>query len=348
MEQVWMPPGPELTDLAAITGKIKKKHAYFDHVRVWFDTEAPPGTEARLRNLCGGGVKSSFVPMELYTTRAGKKIASRQWLSSWELFQPTNAAFTYLRAQTQGRSLINYVEITLDWITDTLLEAEELQEFLESHLIKPWHGQRPFGRYRTSLYYGERPKGGYTNLLCYSDKPSRMTGDPCCHVEWRLQGRTRVKNNKHVEIATFEDLLAFDHYTFWKTHLVLRDITSLERIGKAFLGQTRRKKPLLKTYRGLPPFNWDVRAGSLLLRGWGRIPWKTEGIKKVQNSPPLAKENPGRQPALFSVQALLLQGREVCDVTTCLKKISNDAFLPSPRRTPLSREPGRPRLQGPT
>jgi hypothetical protein len=161
MEHVWMGPEPQQVDLAEITGKIKDKKLYFDRVRIWFDTKVPPGTRNALKRYCGG-LKRRTKPMRY--RRGGVRVEDPKWLSSWDLLQPTNKAFEYLRQRTAGEYLINYVEITLDWITDTREDARALQQFLEGHLIKRWRGQQRCLVHRGTFYIGSRIPHGYTRL----------------------------------------------------------------------------------------------------------------------------------------------------------------------------------------
>jgi hypothetical protein len=362
MEKVWMGPGLQQIDLAEIVAKIKGKKPYFDRVRVWFDTKVPPELPHIGKPFCGRKTKKGTQPMSYQI--GGRWFEDPQWLSSWDLFQPTNDAFEYLRDHTEGDYLINYLEITLDWITDTHEDARALQRFLEGHLIKQRRGQQHCLKYRGTFYIGSRLPHGYTRLDVYSDRPSKVAegNTPCCHVEWTLQGSRRIKTYKDVKIKEFDDLLTFNHRTFWGSHLILRDIISLEIFGKTLRGQRRRKKPSAPVDRRA--WNEDENDAYLYLRGCCWLPddrrdppneWESsedsdeadaEEYREevVEPDDPRKRDTPekGYPPQGFCIQAMLEHEKEF-PLKKGLREILNYRFLPPMRKRPLTGVPLRKR-----
>src|SRR5712664_1809101 len=84
-------------DLAKITGLIKRKVAYFDRVKVWFRADTPLGDAGIVKALCRGGAQQITTPMR-YKSK-GEVVESPVWLSCWDLRQPSDAVFEYLRDQ---------------------------------------------------------------------------------------------------------------------------------------------------------------------------------------------------------------------------------------------------------
>jgi hypothetical protein len=65
---------------------------------------------------------------------------------------------------------------------------------------------------------------------------------------------------------SFEDMANFDHRIFWQRRLLLKEIVSLEELGKTFMGHRRKRKPLWVSYKGVPSFNAYLRAGDDCVR----------------------------------------------------------------------------------
>ena len=220
-EQVGMSPSLRPTDVAVITGKIKDKAVvYLERVRVWFQTDAPPGDEATLAARCHGGVERGTAPQR-YETGDGQWEESEKWRSSWDLHQPQDEAFRYLRKETKKRPYrIDPVEPALDWITDTVLEATELQEFFDLHALKRWYDR--YTKPGTTSGIGTPKHGDYTSIDAYSDTLSPVAKKPCCHVVGKKERSTRgyiIEIHIGFFVSTFDELLAFPLNTFWQYHL---------------------------------------------------------------------------------------------------------------------------------
>jgi len=64
--------------------------------------------------------------------------------------------------------------------------------------------------------------------MATSAKASRITGEPCCHVEWRITGRVALKAAGITNVA---DLLSFDHHEFWQRRLLIAE-WDLQKLGR--------------------------------------------------------------------------------------------------------------------
>jgi len=96
----------------------------------------------------------------------------------------------------------------------------------------------------------------------YSDRPSKVTRQPCVHVEWRLKGKSIVESQGIYDV---EQVIDFDHRQFWKAHLYLEAI-DFRALGRQRRGAGRSKAPRVAPFGSLGPIDLDVRAGHLLAR----------------------------------------------------------------------------------
>ncbi len=175
--------------------------------------------------------------------------------------QPRDEAFSFLDKVLEGRYFLNYIEFALDLITETRLDAEEVQDFLDEHQIKLWRGKQQLGYYQTTTY-SSKDRWVNNKIVRYSDKPSKMTGTDGCHVEWRM---CRALTVRKAGINNLLNLIDFDHHNFWKKRFQLREII-LESLGKYFMKRSRRKKPWIEEYIPGIPVNVYRRIGNLIVR----------------------------------------------------------------------------------
>jgi hypothetical protein len=154
-----------------------------------------------------------------------------------------------------------YVEIALDIITDSDLEARNLHWAIEQCIVQPWAGNRNICNYLGTTYTGQRQPGPHDHMAIYSDEPSRATGElNCVHIEWRYQGRKRLFK---IGIEEPGDLPAFDFNQYWRSHLPLHFL-DLERYGRWLsnkeTGQRRQKPAIAPSQRG-DCYNLDLQNG---------------------------------------------------------------------------------------
>ena len=246
-----------MTKLGDPTPGIKPHSIYpfFDVVQVRFASPLSDEAIRRLKRHCGGGVVD-------WTEKFWFNPDYPQCL---RLFQPSPAAFAML---VRRDVLINYVEVSLDWIFATAEEAERARRFVDRHWAMT-HYRQDDDRH-VHVHEGTRytaPQASPRDFVVYHDKESKLTGEvDCCHLEVRFQSR---QSCSRLGIETFDDLLAFDHRQFWTRNLRFLEIDPV-KLGrqhrKKRLGHRRTTRWVVKTRTG---FEYDVdRAiGNAIIRG---------------------------------------------------------------------------------
>jgi hypothetical protein len=150
--------------------------------------------------------------------------------------------------------LINYVEITLDYIFDAPAKAADAEEYLNRHLHRRHKGPKqkvwPVSSSRGRTRYDGPPYAPNLTVV-YAEHHSRVTGELfCLHVERRINGVRAVRN---AGIRSGGDLLDFDHHEFWRKKLVLYDGPDPKRLGRFFLnppGENRNTTDQDHVYAG--------------------------------------------------------------------------------------------------
>ena len=212
---------------------VKAIYAYVDVVRVWVHVPLTDADESYLREHCGS-VHVWNKPMK-YQPR---------WCKRIQLNQPSTTALSYLNMVTRGNHLINYVELALDLIADDAPGADALHQYLDMHLVQPWHGkQRPWSHVTSSYNSGKR--WVRNTFATYSTRPPKSTSDMyCCHLEWRI---SKARTMRDVGITSLASLIGFDHRSFWEWRLQLRAI-AYGKLGRA-VQKTKRRKPRIQSSR---------------------------------------------------------------------------------------------------
>lgn len=240
----------------SIVEKIKDKISYIDRVTFWLPTDRPDFDVKVLKDFCSRAPRVTKEPMR----------SNSAWNCKIELFQPTEEAFIYLRENIITTYLINHFEPSLDFIAETVIDAENLKDFFIQHIIKRWQRGEINSKFENGFYFKKRMSA--SNLLGYHGRPSKISSEPCCHIEMRFQGRQAVKR---AGISSFDDLISFNHRTFWNKYLQLRRIKDVELIGKAIIKLHGKAQPV---YTG----SARRRTGSLFLRGHAQIGDANDGM----------------------------------------------------------------------
>jgi hypothetical protein len=243
-----------------IRNRIKDRIPYIDKIRAWF-TAKPNYDMNHLRTLCG----------KLYTSESpeckGRRrtivVRNQRCTYFVELYQPSREALQYLVENTQPpiQYFINHVEVSLDFFTDTEDHLEKIARFFRRYRVRLWHNSEwltiVYKKHRDHLDPEMFPLQGLTyterrsrrkgqalspvNYITYADKPSKINGQPCCHLEVRLQNVLAVRRAR---LTTFDTLLHPDFfYDFWKKHLQLRIPKSADYIDKHIEKTIRKREP---------------------------------------------------------------------------------------------------------
>lgn len=156
--------------------------------------------------------------------------------------------------------LVTAAHVALDLIVTNREEAELLQDGIETRLLKRGHRlSHSIAKYKNTRYYGQR--GLRSVVAIYSDKPCRIGGNPCCHVERRIQGHPALKEQ---DLSTLSDLLGFNPRTFWARGLHLIELRSdaIQRIGEALYRKGTRRQ--LFQDRNAARQRWRINGGIFL------------------------------------------------------------------------------------
>ena len=186
------------------------------------------------------------------------------------LHQPTAEAIGLLdEIAKKQRLIINMAHLALDLIVRDRSEANALNDYLNGHLVKLWHGKHQVN-FTYGTRYTSRRRWGVQQLVTYADRPSKAAPEaPCVHIEWRSNGLAQVRS---IKIKGPSDLLGLDHRKFWRRHLILEEV-KVEVLGRQALRLGRSKKPVSKWYRpGVGYPDWVIRVGTLLLRHLAKSP----------------------------------------------------------------------------
>ena len=247
---MYIPSSDEIINL------IDQRIPYVDSVAVWSPRILQDYERDTLESLCG----SLFFP-------DNPKLMPfhPEWQCRYTLHQPTPKALTYLHEITGGTYLINHVALALDYITQSLSDAELVHDFFVRHLVKRGRGKQKTCGYKNT-HYSSQEAWVNNNIAMYADKPPKITGGSCCHLEWRSNKKDPVE--KH-GINSLLDLIDFDHHAFWKKNMRLRELNII-KIGKVPSNNQRMRKTLMISRGKLPPTNQFKRHAEILIRSCQR------------------------------------------------------------------------------
>ena len=156
------------------------------------------------------------------------------WTTLVELFQPDEECLNiiYKYIENSGcRVRFKYIEISADFIANSLREAKIIKNFLLAHIVfsKIRSKVQFFGK-RKTYYFRPRSvssKKCPVNFVLYHDRLSKLQNatpsEKCCHIELRLTGSNAMDE---FGITSFKDILNFDFPTFFHTHIRLMRIKS--------------------------------------------------------------------------------------------------------------------------
>jgi hypothetical protein len=221
-------------DWAANT--VLKSATYFDTVKIYVDRPIDPVEKIWLEERCGSIGETG--PLRYQPNR---------WPDGIVLRQPTDTALAYFE-DGFNNYVLSRVDVSLDLMTRSYGDAEDLHAFIERRLVQPWHrGIEPVVKYEGTVYY--KRAGGRNNLVQYSDEPSKVTGQPCVHVEWRMELADAIRRSG---LTGTSDLIQLDKKAFFAKRLKLLDLPTydeLRKIGRVLHGVGRSRPRLLMPLR---------------------------------------------------------------------------------------------------
>jgi hypothetical protein len=101
--------------------------------------------------------------------------------------------------------IVSRFDVAIDVPTQTPADATLLTSAIRRLAIQPRHGQRRSADVMTTAYAAGRD--ARRNYAVYGDRPSKVTSEPCCHIEFRFIG-TRACQMRGVRACG--DLLSYD------------------------------------------------------------------------------------------------------------------------------------------
>ena len=168
----------------------------------------------------------------------------------------------------------NYFEAALDAITGEWREALGVHYFLDETFLQSWHGKQQLVRISddpdlgsddpcATSYSGQRRAN--RRFAWYSDLLSKITDEPCLHLEHRYQGLGACRR---ADIHSPADFLDFDHVAYWQRYLACYriDFAQLGRSHANGIEGSRRQKPRVDVSRSGFVYDRDARTGGLLFR----------------------------------------------------------------------------------
>jgi hypothetical protein len=148
---------------------------------------------------------------------------NRIWCTEVRAFQPDSTFFQliYKNIRDGGyRVKFAYIEIAVDFITNTTSEASAIKSTLLAHIYVPAINSKVRFYGDTNTYYFS-PRSAHgkkcpINFAMYDDKLSKLNNREspkcCCHAEVKLTGSHAISL---FGITSIKDCLHFDHSNFW-------------------------------------------------------------------------------------------------------------------------------------
>lgn len=137
------------------------------------------------------------------------------------LHHPITEELVWLIEKMDPHHLVNRCDVALDLITDTADTAMLVQKYVSGRLIQQHRGKRLVYWVEGTDYWNHPRSWSARNFCVYSNRPSKVTHQPCCHIELRIMRAYACRRD--VE-AWLPDLVDLDHRDIFKKHLVLREI----------------------------------------------------------------------------------------------------------------------------
>ncbi|MDH4227036.1 MAG: hypothetical protein OEV59_04695 [Deltaproteobacteria bacterium] len=315
-------------DFLKIISQIKKNISssvpYIDKVVVWFKQYNSKIDKEELEKFCTKAITRKGL-MHYYNKQKKRWLFNSKWSYRIILLQPKPELFVYLKQNTTQAYLISHFEEALDYITPDFESALTVHDFLQTFLVKKWHGKQELHclinhkNKNKTTYFAKR--GTPVNFVIYSGRNSKIRkNQPCCHLEIRFFGSSAVKNR--LGITSFDDIINFNHYNFWKKYIRLYRISNITKLGKIFTKNKSKKtkarlrrKPKLKKH-GHITINIDLLNARSVLHTATILKSNLRGYYRSMQ-------------ALFDYAKILKKSRELRSV---IEQIENTIFLPGQQK----------------
>ena len=166
--------------------------------------------------------------------------------------QPTSRALEVI-AGLGEQARISQVHIALDLTVSSKDEAELLRRHLAARLLVSDRPKTPTYEVKESTTYFNRHMAAGVEVALYADRLSKGSGEPCCHVEWRIKGAGTLRK---FGLESAEKIANLKLQPFWQGVLRLSRAPTVDRLAEA------RERELRD--RGLPVQSARQDAAELL------------------------------------------------------------------------------------
>lgn len=188
------------------------------------------------------------------------KACGRGYPFRMTLHQPQSEAFRLIEENVDH--IVGEFHVAYDLPARTDSDAKELTSVIQHLAIQPWHGSRRSRLVRGATSYASHERRTARSFVIYGDRPSKVTKEPCCHIEFRYNGADSCRARG---VRTCDDLLKYDaaQYLDRDMKLGLIDWQSAYRLLRQLADRERRR------YRPRPG-GLNVRP-SLIKRTFARL-----------------------------------------------------------------------------
>lgn len=232
-----------------IRHRIEKVCPHIDQVKFSFDSNRSLFTKLewnQLKKLCKD---AQIYPIKERDCRANL------WKQKLVLLQPQRECLILLKKILSNKLYacnVSYVEVTIDWITETRQDARYIHNVFNLSLVRR-SGPQQYHYFRCGKKKSKSksldkttyftPKGSTTRVVVYSDHDSKMVeGQPCAHLEIRFRKSDMCSTKR---LSTLNELIDLDILELFRStiHLFPRPTKSALGAYLAKLQNSRAKTP---------------------------------------------------------------------------------------------------------
>ena len=232
-----------------IRHRIEKVCPHIDQVKFSFDSNRVLFAKeewTQLKKLCKDA--------RIYSIKEREGRANL-WKQRLVLLQPLRECLILLKKILSNKlytCIVGYVEVTIDWITETRQDARYIQNVFNLSLVRR-SGQQQYHYFRCGKKKSKSksldkttyftPKGSSIGVAMYSDHDSKIVdGQPCAHLEIRF-GNAAVCSTK--KLSTLNELIELDILELFRStiHLFPRPTKSALGAYLANLQNSKAKTP---------------------------------------------------------------------------------------------------------
>jgi hypothetical protein len=200
---------------------------YFDTIAVLLRSNLSPRARGEIQKFCGS--------LQHRTSRA----CGNDYPIRLTLHQPRTEALQVF--EDNFDHIVSRFDIAIDVPTQTSADAILLTSAIRRLAIQPRHGKRQSADVMATTAYAAS-RGARRNYAVYGDKLSKVTGEPCCHIEFRFTG-TRACQMRGVR--TCGDLLRYDAAPYIDRDMKL-GLIDWQRAFQITRRQHPTKRPVLR------------------------------------------------------------------------------------------------------